>query len=113
MSHCLVATTGIVACLWCMNAAHAADIARLSWLSGCWQQDGAEEGSIEAWLTPAGGTMLGMSRTVKNGKTVAHEFMRIHVLADGFAFTAQPSQQAEATFAMLRVGEQDIVFENK
>jgi hypothetical protein len=97
-----------------MSAARAEDIAQLAWLSGCWQQEGAENGSIEAWLAPAGGTMLGMSRTVKAGKTVAHEFIRIHALADGkLAFTAKPSNQAEATFPVLRIGKQEIVFENK
>lgn len=108
--------------MWCMSAAHADDvvqlhaddIAQLSWLSGCWQQEGAESGSIEIWLAPAGGTMLGMSRTVKAGKTVAHEFMRIGALGEGkLAFTAKPSNQAEATFPVLRIGKQEIVFENK
>lgn len=107
--------TCIVASMCCnMNIASAENIAQLSWLSGCWQQEGAENGSIESWLAPAGGTMLGVSRTVKAGKTVAYEFMQIHALADGkLAFTAKPSNQAEATFPVLRLGKQEIAFENK
>jgi hypothetical protein len=109
-----LATCVVASMCFHMSVANADDIARLSWLSGCWQQDGAENGSIESWLAPAGGTMLGVSRTVKAGKTVAHEFMQIHALADGrLAFTAKPSNQAEATFPILRIGEQEIVFENK
>ena len=111
MSQCLLLMASMCCCI---GTASANDIAALSWLSGCWQQQSAEIGSIESWLAPAGGTMLGMSRTVKGGKTIAYEFMRIHALADGkLAFTAQPSNQTEATFAALRVGHQEIVFENK
>jgi Domain of unknown function (DUF6265) len=118
MSSSRALTACMVVSMWCMSAAHAAahaeDVAQLSWLSGCWQEDGAESGSIEIWLAPAGGTMLGVSRTVKAGKTVAYEFMRIDARSDGkLAFTAKPSSQAEATFPVLRIGKQEIVFENK
>lgn len=107
--------TCVVASMCCqMSVASGEDIGQLSWLSGCWRPEGAENGSIEAWLAPAGGSMLGVSRTVKAGKTVAHEFMRIHALADGaLAFTAKPSNQSEATFPVVRIGKQEIVFENK
>ena len=54
-----------------------ADVADLRWLAGCWSQDGREAGSVEQWTAPAGGTMLGMSRTVSGGKTVAFEHLRI------------------------------------
>ena len=36
-----------------------------------------DAGSGEQWMTPAGGTLLGISRTVAKGRTVAHEFMQI------------------------------------
>ena len=114
MSNRIALTACMIVSMGCTCVAHADDVAQLSWLSGCWQEDGAESGSIEIWLAPAGGTMLGVSRTVKAGKTVAYEFMRIGALADGkLAFTAKPSSQAEATFQVLRVGKQEIVFENK
>lgn len=36
--------------------------------------------------------MIGIGRTVKTGKTIEFEFMRIHVAADGkLLFTAIPS----------------------
>lgn len=52
-------------------------IANLSWLSGCWAREQGEPGSGEMWTAPAGGTMLGISRTIRAGKTVEHEFMQI------------------------------------
>ena len=114
MSHHLALGACMILSMGCMGAAHADDVAQLAWLSGCWQQDGAESGSIEIWLAPAGGTLLGVSRTVKADKTVAYEFMRIGALADGkLAFTAKPSNQTEATFPVIRIGKQEIVFENK
>lgn len=89
------------------------DLARLAWLAGCWKSDAAEAGSVEQWMPPAGGTMLGMSRTVKQGRTVAFEFLQIRAQADGkLAYIAQPSGQTTATFALLRLGDAEAAFEN-
>ena len=55
----------------------AASVEDLSWLSGCWASVGAEAGSGEQWMAPAGGTLLGINRSVAGSKTVAHEFMQI------------------------------------
>lgn len=86
---------------------------RMSWLAGCWAGEAAEPGTQEHWMQPAGGTMIGMGRTVKAGKTIEFEFMRIHVAPDGkLLFTALPSGQKEATFTEFRSGESEIGFEN-
>lgn len=93
--------------------ADAHQLAKLAWLGGCWKSDTAEAGSVEHWLPLAGGSMLGVSRTVKQGKTVAHEFMQIRAQPDGtVVFDAQPSGQQAATFAMLRITDTEVVFEN-
>src|SRR5688572_12792178 len=60
-------------------ACHGETIDKLSFLSGCWAGGGTEE----VWLKPQGGTMLGMSRTVKGGKTVFTEFLQISAGSDG------------------------------
>ena len=89
------------------------DLSRLAWLSGCWQGEGAEAGSGEQWTPLAGGTLLGVGRTVRNGRTVAHEFMQIRAQQDGrLAFLAQPSGQRPAAFPLLHLGEAEAVFEN-
>jgi len=94
--------------------AHEADgVAKLSWLAGCWSAEGSEPGSGEHWMHPAAGTMLGVNRSVKEGKTRGFEFMRIHEAADGrLLFTALPSGQKEATFTQIRLDESEVAFEN-
>ncbi|HWM28264.1 MAG TPA: DUF6265 family protein, partial [Woeseiaceae bacterium] len=85
----------------------------LNWMSGCWVSIDEEAGSGEQWMLPAGGSMLGMSRTVRDGKTVAFEFLRIAEDNDGsIVLTALPSGQQMATFAMLRQSGNEVVFEN-
>ena len=76
--------------------AHAADegVEAVSWLAGCWQGSFGEPGTVEHWLAPAGGTMLGMSRTVKQGRTVEFEFMQLRESATGLSFIAQPGGRA-------------------
>src|SRR5688572_33346099 len=85
------------------TVARAAEISQLAWLGGCWKSDVAEPGSGEHWMPLAGGTLLGVSRTVKQGKTVEFEFMQIRALADGqIAFIAMPSGQRTTVFPSLR-----------
>lgn len=86
---------------------------RLGWLAGCWAAEKGEAGSVEHWLPLAGGTMLGIGRTVRNGRTVEHEFMQIRLNAEGQpVFIAQPSRQKEATFVATSIGERAVTFEN-
>ncbi len=64
-------------------------------------------------MAPAGGTMIGMSRTVRNGKTVAHEFLQIRETGDGgIVYIADPSGQEGATFTLARLSTSEVVFEN-
>lgn len=88
-------------------------VAKLGWLQGCWAAPGAEAGSVEQWSSAAGGTMFGISRTVKNGKTVEFEFVQIRETEPGkLAYMAQPSGQRPASFPLLRLSESEVVFEN-
>lgn len=85
----------------------------LSWLAGCWAAEGGEAGSGESWTAPAGGTMLGVGRTVRGGRTRAHEFVLIRETdAGGLDYVAHPSDQPPASFALVRLGEREAVFEN-
>ena len=96
------------------GGAGAADpVARLGWLQGCWQASGAEAGSGEQWMAAAGGTVLGMSRTVRNGKTTEYEFLQIRETEPGkLAYIAMPSGRAPTTFSLLRESGTEFVFEN-
>ena len=95
------------------TAAESTELERLAWLAGCWAVEGSEAGSVEHWLSPAGGTMLGMVRTVKDGQTVGFEFLQIRTNSHGkVIYIAKPSGQAEATFEASSVEEDSVVFEN-
>ena len=104
-----------IASAW-LATAHAADtdVASLAWMSGCWASDSSEHGTEEHWMAPVANMMLGMSRTIKGGRTAEYEFMRIAVGESGKVFyVATPSGQATASFELIRSGAREVVFENK
>jgi hypothetical protein len=85
----------------------------LGWLAGCWSRTDAEAGSGEQWTAPAGGTMLGVSRTVRDGRTVEYEFVLIRAATDGtLVYHAHPSGQAPTEFRLLHQADREVVFEN-
>lgn len=114
----MIARAALLACALGAAPLHAQDaqdapLAALAWLAGCWSAEGGEPGSGEQWMPLAGGTMFGVGRTVRNGRTVAHEFMQIRRAADGtVVFIARPSGQAEASFALVAGGDGEARFEN-
>jgi hypothetical protein len=110
---CIALTAAWLACAAAQAQTGSGDLARVAWLGGCWKAANAEAGSEEYWMPAAGDTMLGMGRTVKQGKTVTHEFMQIRVGADGaLSFVAHPAGQRTAAFAVLRLTDSEVVFEN-
>ncbi len=85
----------------------------LSWLAGTWSFEKSGRVVTEMWMPPDGGTMLGMSRTVANGKTVEYEFLLLRQEATGeIIYVAKPSGQAEASFQLVRGTSTEAVFEN-
>ena len=57
--------------------------------------------------------MLGISRTVADGKTVEFEFMQIREDVNGeILFIAKPSGQPEAMFKMVKGSANEVIFEN-
>jgi hypothetical protein len=96
-----------------LRASEPSSIDDLKWLAGCWASVGGETGSGEQWTMPAGNTLFGVSRSVKAGKTVAHEFMQIRTNDAGeIEFIARPSGQTGATFVLKSLEENEVVFEN-
>lgn len=97
------------------TAAPADPFAGLGWLQGCWvpASGSAEAGTVETWTGAAGGTMFGMSRTVKGGRTHEFEFVQIREVEPGkLAYIAQPSGRPPTTFPLLRSADGEYVFEN-
>ena len=88
-------------------------IAQLSWLSGCWKADNGEPGSGEQWTPPAGGSMIGTSRTIRQGNMVEFEFMQFRTLDDGkLVFIAQPGGSPPTTFRLKTLDKTGVTFEN-
>jgi hypothetical protein len=90
-----------------------ATTADLAFMTGCWRFEAKGRVVEEQWMTPAGGSLLGMSRTVVNGKTTEFEFLQIRDLPEGLAYIAKPSGQAEATFVAVSTSGGEVVFENQ
>jgi hypothetical protein len=92
--------------------ASAADPPDFRWLSGHWclDQDGSRV--EEAWLEPRGGMILATGRTVKAGKAVSFEFLRIVWLSGAVEFIAQPNGEPPVTFKLTSSGKDWAVFEN-
>jgi len=84
-------------------------------MAGCWEHKDPAKGLFisEQWMSPAGTSILGMGRTVKSGKTVGFEFMRIEQNADGLFFIAKPHENKEETAFKLKSSTlNEVVFEN-
>lgn len=90
----------------------AVPIDQLAWLSGCWTQAQKDGTTEEHWMKPAGGTMLGMSRTVRGGRTTEYEFLQIRDEKGTLAYVARPSGQPEAIFPLKTAGTGEVIFEN-
>lgn len=87
-------------------------IARVGWMQGCWETSSPQRTIDEQWMSPRGGSMLGMSRTVRDGRLVEHELMILSERGDQLAYEAHPSGQNPATFLSSRIEPSLVVFEN-
>ena len=89
-------------------------ISDLVWMSGDWRTDPAGRAvSEEHWTRPAGGSMIGMSRTLVGDRTVSFEFLRVEERVDAIYYVASPKGRCPATdFKLTRLSRQEAVFEN-
>lgn len=89
-------------------------ITDLSWIAGRWQTaPGGRRQVEEHWTSVAGGTMMGMSRTVAGEKTVEFEYVRIEQRADGIYYVAHPKARCPGTdFKLTKASATEAVFEN-
>ena len=87
-----------------------ATIAQLAWMSGVWV---SASGSEERWMPPAGGAMLGVSRTLRKGVMIEFEFLCLVERGGGVVYQAMPNARTPATdFALTRIDENSATFEN-
>ena len=86
----------------------------VSWITGSWQTaPGGRRQIEEHWTAAAGGSMMGVSRTVAGDKTVEFEYLRIEQRADGIYYVAHPKARCPGTdFKLTRATATEAVFEN-
>jgi hypothetical protein len=95
-------------------SAHAQDTgSSLAWMIGNWCTEGTEARTCERWGPLGGDMMLGTSQTVKQGKTVSFEFMRIVQQGPAATYIASPDGAPSVAFPAVPAREgQSVTFEN-
>ncbi len=109
---CLVAVFASIALA---QPTTSARLAGLGWLSGCWEMKNEKRGTLvtEMWMKPDGDAMLGAGRTLKAGKLIDFEFLRIVEDGNGLSYISRPSaNKDDTTFKMIRSVANEIAFEN-
>jgi hypothetical protein len=87
-------------------------VALPTWLSGCWRQVDAGQIVDEVWLAPAGGSLLGVSRSVEGDSIRGYELMLIRPGTNGLLLEASPARQPPAAFLASAVTDSSLTFEN-
>jgi Tol biopolymer transport system component len=87
-------------------------IDRAAWIAGCWELRATNRLTHEMWMPPAGGSMMGASRTAS--LTATREFEHLRITTDGarLVYTALPSGQRETSFPSTQLSDTLLVFEN-
>ncbi|MEW5916272.1 MAG: DUF6265 family protein, partial [Gemmatimonadota bacterium] len=107
-----IAVAGIGVLSVTASAQQAQLIDRVGWLAGCWEVRAAGRLTVEMWMPPAGGLMVGASRTVIGGTAREFEHLRIRGENARLVYVAIPSGQRETEFASTHVSDTAVVFEN-
>jgi len=84
----------------------------LTWLAGGWQLANGARCIEEHWTRPSSNMLIGASRTVEGGRTVAFEFLRIEARADGIYYVAQPGGRPPVDFKLSTDNASELVFLN-
>lgn len=92
--------------------AQDAPIDRAAWLSGCWELRAGGRVTMEVWMPPAGGTMLGASRTTVTGNVREYEYLRLRTDGTTLVYVALPSGQKETEFRGTHASDTLLMFEN-
>ena len=112
-----MAAAVLAAALWASAppevAAQAASPPTLEWIAGCWEMATERSTTTERWSDATGGVLLGSSKTIREGRVVAWELLRIEESAGGsWQYWAYPSGQAPTTFTAVAANADSVTFEN-
>jgi hypothetical protein len=81
---------------------------QLSFMTGCWAFQSGDTETEEYWTKPAGGMMVGLSRTVKGSRTIFTEYTQIREQNGTVSMFVQlglAKSQTEFRLTKLAVGE--------
>jgi hypothetical protein len=95
------------------GVSQASLVERVAWLRGCWRAVSGSRTIEEQWMAPSGNSMVGMSRTVRDGQLLEHELVVIREQGERLAYEAQPSGQPKAVFLSTELDDSRVVFENR
>lgn len=89
-------------------------LAAAGWLAGCWlaQSPDGRNAAEEHWMTPRGGLMVGMSRTIRGGEARSYELLTIREEDGRLVYHAVPSGQAPTDFPARLVEDSRLEFVN-
>ena len=105
----MVSTTPVHA-----QPAAAHPISALAWMAGSWSGNDGPDEHEEHWTAPKGGAMVGMHRTVRQGRMVEFEFFRVEEQNGRLVYLSQPGGRSPATpFALATLDGERVVFENR
>jgi hypothetical protein len=90
-----------------------ATIAQVAWIAGEWEGTLGTSMVEERWTPAAGGAMLAISRTTRNGTTMsAFEFLCIAERGGSLVYTAMPNAGAPTDFVLTAIAADSASFEN-
>jgi hypothetical protein len=96
-----------------LSATEASSLDKLNFLAGCWTGQTGQLRFDEQWSKPAAGLMLGASRTLRDGKLIFSEFMRIEEAGADVTYTPRiGTKSAPVSFRMISLDGGEVVFEN-
>ena len=90
-----------------------ATMAQVAWIAGVWTGERGSSIVEERWTPAAGGSMLAISRTLRDGLMSAFEFLCIVERDGGLVYTAMPNGRTPATdFTLTKIDAASATFEN-
>jgi hypothetical protein len=90
----------------------AATLADFAWLVGSWEGAMGKSRVEEYWSRSDGDIMVGMGRTLANGKVREFEFLRIEARPDGIYYVAHPNARPGVDFKLAQWDGREAVFVN-
>ena len=87
-------------------------LADVAWLQGCWLAASPQRTIEENWTAARGGTMIGVSRTVRGDSLADFELVILRQRDSTLEYEAHPARQPVATFTARAASTTGVVFEN-